>query len=972
MNVHHDTATPTLSVKDPRALVIRSVGYCRHPDKPAIESRITRQIFDAAGRMIESWDPRLWGTAPKPNQATIFDLNGDSLLTDSVDAGWQLSLSDQAGSLRSFWDGRGNQRHIDYDDQQRPITVTEQTAGDLPQVVERLTYGGAGPVFAEHNQCGRLIRHDSTAGSQRVGDYGLTGSVLMESRRFLTELETPDWPDEEEAREELLEEQSFVTRYAFLPTGEIQRQIDAMGNARTFGYDVAGKLSEVWLLLTGDGKQPQCLVSNIRHNANDQIESETAGNGVETRAEYDAENGRLTRLVAAVGNQKPLQDLNYLYDPIGNIVEMEDKSQSVTHFNNQRIEPINRYRYDSLYQLVEAKGWEVSNPSHGPALPQLLPTPLDPNQRRNYTQQFDYNPAGNLISRRHSGAPGFSMFTSAGSNRSLAQREDGALPGEPEITSGFDACGNQLELQRGQAMVWDIRNQLSRVTLVKREGEPGDYECYVYDRPGHRLRKVHFSLSKRLTLRAEVRYLPGLEVHRQADGEERHVISVDAGRSSVRALHWPEGTHDDQLRYSFSDHLGSSTLELDDEAGVLTQEHYYPFGGTACWAAKSELVAKYKTIRYSGKERDATGLYCYGFRYYAPWLQRWISPDPAWDGLNVFEMVGNSPPNFFDPDGLTKEAASKRWRAAYDAVAATNSGVRVRTVVPGIIAVDVVGGNELFNRMGVGLTRDVNSDRRLSYLSIDASLKGKVAGGVRPVHLKSLSGAAIKSEAGKKNAGAMAFINGGFFNMGGGASKDAPGYASVGPNVIDGRRREYANIPQDYRSSYVKIRMDDLSMIHSGPVLSDDGKATFPQQMLSQPRFQFTDQTSTPGKLGHASAPNARSGISLPSSGAVGQRTRLAMGTTEGRTNESPGYTMPEWSMVMARLDRLNGSGGQSVNLDGGYSTVLGVVGAEGQSLMTRSYPGAPDRAVGNFIAYYQKSPGFSQRLSNTVKSWFS
>ena len=164
-------------------------------------------------------------------------------------------------------------------------------------------------------------------------------------------------------------------------------------------------------------------------------------------------------------------------------------------------------------------------------------------------------------------------------------------------------------------MDWDIRNQLSRVTLVQRQTEPDDYECYRYDRPGHRLRKVGFTQSSGRTLRTEVRYLPNLEIHRQADGEEHHVISVEAGRSSVRALHWLQGAHSDQLRYSLSDHLGSSTLELDDEAGVLTREHYYPFGGTACWAGKSALVAQYKTISYSGKERDATGLFYYGYRY---------------------------------------------------------------------------------------------------------------------------------------------------------------------------------------------------------------------------------------------------------------------------------------------------------------------------------------------------------------------
>jgi insecticidal toxin complex protein TccC len=677
VNAHHHAATPTLSVIDPRALTVRSVGYYRHPDSPEIDPRITRQRFDAAGRLVESWDPRLWGTAPKPNLTTVYGLSGQPLLTDSVDAGWQLSLADQAGLPGAFWDARGSQRHTGFDEQQRPITVTEQAVGERPRVVERLTYGDSGPAFAGHNQCGQLIRHDQPAGTQCTIDYGLLGAVLVEEQRFLADLETPDWPLDLDERETWLEAQSFITLHTFNPGAELQRQTDAMGNVRTFGYDVAGKLSEAWLQLTASGKPPQRLVSDIHYNAQDQVERETAGNGVVTRAAYAADDGRLIRLMAAVGNQKPLQDLNYVYDAGGNIVELQDQSQSVTHFNNQRIEPINRYRYDSLYQLVEAKGWEVSQPSHGPTLPELQPTPLDPNQRRNYTQRFEYDRGGNLITRRHSDAPGFLMFTSARSNRSLAQRDDGSLPGEPEIALGFDAAGNQQELQRGQAMAWDSRNQLSRVTLVKRETEPDDYECYRYDRPGHRLRKAGFAHSSGCTLHAEVRYLPGLEIHHQADGEEHHVISVEAGRSNVRVLHWPQGEHDDQWRYSLSDHLGSSTLELDDEAGVLTQEHYYPFGGTACWAGKSALVAKYKTIRYSGKERDATGLYYYGYRYYAPWLQRWICPDPAGDisGPNRYLMVKNNPVVFFDRKGLDRESAIKLWRHAFKVIVATGDAI---------------------------------------------------------------------------------------------------------------------------------------------------------------------------------------------------------------------------------------------------------------------------------------------------------
>ena len=93
------------------------------------------------------------------------------------------------------------------------------------------------------------------------------------------------------------------------------------------------------------------------------------------------------------------------------------------------------------------------------------------------------------------------MFTSARSNRSLAQLDDGSLPGEAQIKQGFDAAGNQLELQRGQAMTWNVRNELSRVTLVPRVAEADDFECYVYDRPGHRLRKTQISQTSGQTLR---------------------------------------------------------------------------------------------------------------------------------------------------------------------------------------------------------------------------------------------------------------------------------------------------------------------------------------------------------------------------------------------------------------------------------------------------------------------------------------
>ncbi|MFD2884655.1 RHS repeat-associated core domain-containing protein [Pseudomonas lini] len=73
--------------------------------------------------------------------------------------------------------------------------------------------------------------------------------------------------------------------------------------------------------------------------------------------------------------------------------------------------------------------------------------------------------------------------------------------------------------------------------------------------------------------------------------------------------------------------------------------------------AHSSLEVSYKTVRYSGKEMDVSGLYYYGARYYAPWLQRWVSADPAGDvdGLNLYGFVGNNPLSYVDPDGSQKE-----------------------------------------------------------------------------------------------------------------------------------------------------------------------------------------------------------------------------------------------------------------------------------------------------------------------------
>ncbi|WP_122588251.1 RHS repeat domain-containing protein [Pseudomonas viridiflava] len=646
--------TPALDAFDCRGLRVRHVSLHRAQATDEAVARITAQRFNLAGQMIATVDPRLGGAAQAANSTHVFSLTGQTLFTDSVDAGWRLVLFGEAGQLLNSWDGRCLERRADYDDLLRPIAIIEQD-----RVVERFGYGAADAF--EYNQCNQVIRHDDPAGSSFVTDYGMSGAVLDEARSFLLEPVSPDWPLAEPGRDALLESDRLHTRRAVNALGEMLEQTDVCGNVQRFHQTVAGQLKSVELT---HSDITQMLVSDLRYNAFNQVEQETAGNGVISRYAYDPHTGRLNELLATSADGVTVQKLTYAYDPVGNVLEIE----GAAHLNNNPcVDPVSHYTYDTLYQLIEAKGFEVKTGfSHGPALPDMQNLPPDPNQFSNYTQTYDYDAAGNLLTMRHVGEQSFTrtMRVAPDSNRSLPEGEV-----HTGFADSFDANGNLLQLVRGQSLSWDVRNQLQQIITVQRESGLSDQERYIYDGQGQRMRKIHSAQASGRTLINEVRYLPGLEIRTTADGEILHVITAQAGRNGVRVLHWeagkPDGIANDQVRYCLNDHLGSSTLELDQQGGLISQESYYPFGGTAWWVARSAVEAKYKTVRYSGKERDASGLYYYGFRYYAPWLQRWISPDPAGDvdGLNLFSFVKNSPVGHIDPAG----SVSTPYQHAYDA-----------------------------------------------------------------------------------------------------------------------------------------------------------------------------------------------------------------------------------------------------------------------------------------------------------------
>lgn len=655
--LHH--RTPTLTVVDSRGLTVRSVAYWRGDEaEENAQARVTRQAYDRAGHLIEQWDPRQVGETATANLTTRYSFSGKPLRVDSVDAGWRLNLCGDAGQVLYSWDQRGSYWQTTYDEQLRTTRVAQQTGAEARQVVERFTYADSSLKSAARNACGALIRHDDSAGTLLIEGYALCAKPLGQTRHFLTEPAQPDWPTEESDRDGYLEPGAgHRTIWQYDASGETLCQTDAGNHQQHFSYNVAGQLKDVHLLPEGEA-QKRIIVNEIVYNAFGQIESQTAGNGVISRARFNLASGRMTSLSATVPGDT-LQDLHYTYDAVGNVLRIEDRAQPVQHGNNQRVEANSTFAYDSLYQLTRATGRETAGENSQPHLPASSRAPIDARLLFNFTEHYQYDRSGNLTELRH--VRDRNNFTRTFNMAAASNRLVSWLQGEPtsEVAVNVDVHGNQQALYPGQVLTWNARNQLAGITLVEREEADNDVEHYYYDSRGQRARKIQTTYAASVKHTREVRYLPGFELHTRHN-ERLHVITMQVGRCSVRYLHWvkgrPAGIDGNQLRYSLDDHLGSSSLELDDKALLTSQESYLPYGGTAWAASRSAVEASYRTVRYCAKERDASGLYYYGHRYYAPWLQRWISPDPAGavDGLNLYCMVGNNPLKFVDHQGLGK------------------------------------------------------------------------------------------------------------------------------------------------------------------------------------------------------------------------------------------------------------------------------------------------------------------------------
>ncbi|WP_273801842.1 RHS repeat domain-containing protein [Proteus vulgaris] len=667
------TRTPTVVVHDNRGSIIREINYCRHPNTiNKTDERITRHHYHSRGYLEHSIDARLYEAQQsdptiQPNIQQTISLGGALSLSQGIDNGIRFSLNDIEGTVSQQINAKGSVITYEYSKPEFVRNLEKVKEGS--KVKQLLKWGNSDEISVNNNSVGKCITHYDTAGKKEFITFSLLGKNTYFIRLFHFGNDI-HWEEGSYDMNQVEHAENYKTMFTYDATGAVLKETDAKGHQRRMLYDIAGFVKQSWVTLKG--KSEQVILRSLTYSAAGQKLREEHGNGLVTIYEYEAETQRLLHVKTerpqghALG-AKIMQDLRYEYDPVGNIICLKNDAEATRYWRNQKVVPENRYVYDSLYQLASATGRESAN-QQTPAstqLQQITTLVKDAQSYTNYTRSYTYDNAGNLTQIRHNSPLAQQSFTqdivvSNKTNRALLKSQ---CADPQQVDSYFDESGNLTKLLNGDALLWNKLNELEATNKKIESGLIYEGETYQYDSEGQRATKLRGrkqGSSDKLE-KVFTHYLSNIDVWEFGEyptREKYNIVHVQAGTSAkVRALCWemgtPNGIENNSLRYSYDDGIGNSGLETDGKGQLVSYEEYYPYGGTAIWSSENAVEADYKMVRYSGQEKDSTGMYYYGYRYYQPWIGRWLSADPAGtiDGLNLYRMVRNNPVTLHDPDG---------------------------------------------------------------------------------------------------------------------------------------------------------------------------------------------------------------------------------------------------------------------------------------------------------------------------------
>ena len=377
-----------------------------------------REVTDALNRVVMSYD---------------YDILGNRIHSTSMDAGRRWILSDVTGKPIYNWDSRGQQFQLQYDALRRPTeriltkykheaATSELISGGSeltkPITVERTIYGETQPDAQQKNLRTQVFQLHDQAGIVTSDRYDFKGNLLSTTRHLHTEFRTPIDCGGESATANL-QADSHTSTVSFDALDRPTQQTSPDSSVVHLHYNEANLLERVTADLAGTSATT-VFVSNIDYDAKGQRTAIEYGNGTKTTYQYDLATFRLTRMSTRRDRNKyrddcpdprssdrpgcGIQELDYHYDPVGNITHIRDDAQQTVFFNNRRVEPSNDYKYDATYRLTSATGREHLGQNGQPMVPDpfganhsSLPHPGDGNALGNYARGYVYDAVGNVL-----------------------------------------------------------------------------------------------------------------------------------------------------------------------------------------------------------------------------------------------------------------------------------------------------------------------------------------------------------------------------------------------------------------------------------------------------------------------------------------------------------------------------------------------------------------------------------------------
>ncbi|MCB9765461.1 MAG: hypothetical protein H6739_37145 [Alphaproteobacteria bacterium] len=656
-------------------------------------THVTRSVYNLRDEVTAVWDARGLMSA---TWTFGYDYAGRRIESEHGTAlGARYALADAAGNPIWSRDARDIEVDRTFDALSRPLEEETDDGTDvkLRRMWTYIEYDDQHVDFATYqskNLFGR-VEEQRDADGVRFFEYDWRGLVTKTSHRFWPQedgsakawdnatsdlwADGADWdPEVDDTARDSVSTWLTLNDLTDTTTIEIDASYDAAGRVtqvdypegmslRT-SYNAAG-MPEQLELDRGTGGGWEDVVSSVEYNARGQVTRLVHGNGVETEREYDSAIERLTRIFTQLPGSPDthLQDLEYLYDPVGNPLKITDNLSTSGYAANDIIPNTRTFRYDARYRLTRATGKKhntITDRSTG-----VTVTSPDPNDYVSYDYTYAYDEVGNLTRNDEYQSTGSTTLNYKSTRIDLFNGNNTEATSTDPTMGNFiyDENGNTLSTPRITELAYTHDNQVRYVDLS------GGGEVRYFRHGDQRVVRM----VKKTGVMGLSIYLGPFEYHYRDATTAYTKLVLHAGMHGRHAQTEVvlDGSDPDSLDVFFhhSDHLGSGHVLTQDDGTLLSQEEYFPYG-----RASDRRDARNR-YRFIGVERDEdTGLCMTGPRTYDPVSGRFLQGDPLISGgMSPFVYASGNPVRRSDGGGYADEEAANASGADPDSFSSSSA-----------------------------------------------------------------------------------------------------------------------------------------------------------------------------------------------------------------------------------------------------------------------------------------------------------